>query len=113
MRRRILLITAILAAFGALVFAFRPPPGIPSLSVQFVRYGSYHDYPDCAFITVSNSGTAPLESRGVGASYEQRLIRLWTGDRWVLSDRVWLSPGYQIFRLNPGESCLVPLKVET
>jgi hypothetical protein len=101
--------------FVVVVALFTPrSTGVPALSVQFVRYGFYDGYgSNCAFLIVSNSGTGDLICRGVGASSEQQLIRLWTGKEWVDSDRVWLSPGSDYFKLAPGSFRAVPIVVLT
>lgn len=113
MLRRTIGFGILLAALGASALIFRPPPGTPSLLVQFVRYGSYNGHTNCAFVTVSNSGTAPLRCRGVSASYEHQLVRLRSGDHWIDANPPWLSPGTQLFELRPAESRLVPLVVQT
>jgi hypothetical protein len=58
-RRKTIGLLALLAI--ASVLLLRPAPGIPSLSIQFERNGHYDaDYRSCAFLAVSNSGTASL-----------------------------------------------------
>ncbi len=85
------------------------------VSVAFSRYEKHSSEFStnwAAVFSINNSGSKTVIFRGVGASWEQQLVRVHDPDGWTNSSRPWLSPGAAIFTLVPQQVREVPVFVE-